>query len=163
MTKMEGYAKKLVLLLGILSLAVVVLISLFFPKLVAIQGHIREINSTSFITLLNGICAIIAIVLLKGLIAALKMRKLKNIKAIIAIELALYFIFMIAITKYYGITGPVDDALAVMDNAITVRDTGVISGWYMVSNPQNLFLMYLYLGITSIFNSFSYPSSSSFC
>lgn len=156
MIKIEKYAEKIVLLLGILSLTVVVLISLFFPKLVAIQGHIREINSTAVITLLNVICAIIALVLLKGLLTALKMKKWKNIKVMVAIELAFYFLFMIALTKYYGITGPIDDAWVVLDNAITVKDTGVISGWYMVSNPQNLFLMYLYLGIANLFNSFSY-------
>ena len=135
MMRIEAYAKKFVIFLGILSLAMIVLISVFFPKLVAIQGHIRELS---------------------GLMYILKIKKMNPIKWILTIELLLYFLFMIALTKYYGITGPIDDAWVVMDNAITLKETGVISGLYMVSNPQNLFLMYLYLGIENIFNTFSY-------
>ena len=156
MMRIEAYAKKFVIFLGILSLAMIVLISVFFPKLVAIQGHIREINSPFRVALLNGASAIIALILLSGLMYILKIKKMNPIKWILTIELLLYFLFMIALTKYYGITGPIDDAWVVMDNAITLKETGVISGWYMVSNPQNLFLMYLYLGIENIFNTFSY-------
>ena len=156
MMRIEEYAKKFVIFLGILSLAVIVLISLFFPKLVAIQGHIREINSPFRVALLNGASAVIALILLSGLMYLLKIKKMNPIKWMLTIELLLYFLFMIALTKYYGITGPIDDAWVVMDNAITLKETGVISGWYMVSNPQNLFLMYLYLGIENIFNTFSY-------
>ncbi|CZR10256.1 Dolichyl-phosphate-mannose-protein mannosyltransferase [Trichococcus flocculiformis] len=156
MTKIEEHAKKVVIFLAILSLAVIILISLFFPKLVAIQGHIRVISSIFRVAVLNGASAIIALILLSGLMYLLKIKIMNNIKLMLTIELLLYFLFMIALTKYYGIIGPIDDAWVVMDNAITLKDTGVIDGWYMVSNPQNLFLMYLYLGIEGIFNTFSY-------
>ena len=101
MTKIEEHAKKVVIFLAILSLAVIILISLFFPKLVAIQGHIRVISSIFRVAVLNGASAIIALILLSGLMYLLKIKKMNNIKLMLTIELLLYFLFMIALTKYY--------------------------------------------------------------
>lgn len=156
MGKLEKIASKFFIGGGILSLVWVISISLFFPKMHRILSNVRTINGIYFISLLNIVCAIVAILLLKFLKKIYLEKNIKKLNLILLIELFFYFVFLLFLTKYYGISSATDDAGIVLSNANYVLNTGKVSGWYMVSNPQNLFLMYFYLLINKILGSMSY-------
>lgn len=152
----ENKVKNFFLISGIFCLSWVILISIFFPKMNGLLSNIRAINEPYFISLLNIVCLIISIVILLTLLKIPKKEKINKVYLILGCELFIYFVYLILITKYYGINAPIDDAWVVFNNAKSVINTGKIEGWYMISNPQNNFLMFFYLLINKLFSNMDY-------
>lgn len=156
MKKIESFAIKFFLGTGTLAIVWIIGISIFFPKMQRIMSNIRSTNGIYFISLLNIVCAILAIILLVSIKKIYKEKKISNVNILILVELFFYFVFLLFLTKYYGVFSAHDDAGIVLSNANSVINTGKVAGWYMVSNPQNLFLMYFYLFINKLIGSMSY-------
>ncbi|MFV0560504.1 MAG: glycosyltransferase family 39 protein [Enterococcus sp.] len=126
--------------------------SITSPKIGGIFSLFRNIHSVKVTIILNILCLIIAFFIYFIILQLIKKTKAVDIKKkylyiFLTCELALYFIGILAFTHFIGFNHPVDDTRIVLNN-IELLNNGQSFGYnYMYSNPQNLLLMYLFIGI----------------
>lgn len=69
----------------------------------------------------------------------------------LTIELVLYFVMLLLFVKYIGFNQPVDDTRIVLNYLQQLKDGAKWGYDYMYSNPQNLLLMYIFMGVQALF------------
>lgn len=66
----------------------------------------------------------------------------------------IYFLILIYQYRFLNIVVPIDDTAIVMAAAKEFIQTGSVTGWYMSANPQNLMVMFVYVFIFKVSNSY---------
>ncbi|QQP69582.1 glycosyltransferase family 39 protein [Carnobacterium sp. CS13] len=155
--KLEQLSKTIIILSGIGAMIWIIGIAIFSPNLGNILSEFRSESTLNEIVIQNLTASIIAIFLIGCGFYISKVKisfKASNIIAVI--ESILFFIFLLWLFRYLGIQTPIDDGSFVLNIAKEVVETGKISGWYLAANPQNLFILFVYIFIDKVFGSFDH-------
>ncbi|EPH99254.1 hypothetical protein D920_01397 [Enterococcus faecalis 13-SD-W-01] len=130
--------------------------SIFSPRIGMIFSLFRNNYSYKVILPINIFCFIFSILIYFLIIKWLKKKSFpaltnKFTYLFLIIELLIYSIALLLFVKYIGFNQPVDDTRIVLNHLKQLQE-GTEWGYnYMYSNPQNLLLMYIFMGIQSLF------------
>lgn len=146
-TTIDNVIKKTISGLGVFVMFVIILNSIFSPTLSHIASYWRKGTELNVVRIQNALSFVFAIIIIISFFWIIKKIRLKDkISNLIAIILSvLFFIFLLWQFNFLQIDGLIDDSYVVFNAAQEILDTGKLSGWYMASNPQNLFIMYFYM------------------
>lgn len=155
--KMEQVANIIIILFGIGSMLWIIGTTIFSPNLGNILSEYRSEATLNQIIIQNIVASLIALFLIStGLYISRKKINFSIANKLAIVESILFFIFLLWIFHYLGIQTPIDDGSFVLSIAKEVVDTGKISGWYLAANPQNLFILFIYIFIDKIFGNFDH-------
>ncbi|WP_429972030.1 ArnT family glycosyltransferase [Enterococcus sp. DIV2359] len=130
--------------------------SIFSPRIGEIFSLFRNTHSYKVIIPINIICFAFSLLMYFLIIQWLRKRQLPNLNnnftyIFLIIELMLYLVLLILFIKFIGFDQPVDDTRIVLNHINQLRE-GTKWGYdYMYSNPQNLLLMYIFIGVQALF------------
>lgn len=131
--------------------------TVFIPKMGSIFGMFRTQHSYKMITVLNVSCLLFSCFVYTVLKLMLKKRFFysffnnKRTYLFLLIESVLYFILLLAFFKVIGFVNPVDDTRITLTYLDQLNTNGHLGYDYMYSNPQNIFLMYIFNAIQIVF------------
>ncbi|WP_426288690.1 ArnT family glycosyltransferase [Enterococcus durans] len=130
--------------------------SIFSPRIGMIFSLFRNNYSYKVILTVNIICVIFSLLIYFLIIQWLKKKKFPVLKnkftyVFLTIELVLYFVMLLLFVKYIGFNQPVDDTRIVLNYLQQLKDGAKWGYDYMYSNPQNLLLMYIFMGVQALF------------
>lgn len=155
--KLEQLTKTIIILFGIGAMIWIIGATIFSPNLGNVLSEFRSESTLNEIIIQNLIASIIAIFLIGcGLYISKIKINLKTATIIAVLETALFFVFLLWLFHYLGIQTPIDDGSFVLSIAKEVAETGKISGWYLAANPQNVFILFIYIFIDNFFGSFDH-------
>ncbi|MFL2077009.1 ArnT family glycosyltransferase [Marinilactibacillus psychrotolerans] len=142
--------------IGIAVISLIILNSIVSPTLSHIASYWRSNTVIGEVRLQNLLALVIAITIL--IIFTVLSRKIlikDKVSNLTASVLCIgFFIFFLWQFHYLQIDSFIDDSYLVHNAAQEFVETGELSGWYMVSNPQNLFMMFIYIFISKLTSSF---------
>ncbi|MCM3511405.1 ArnT family glycosyltransferase [Carnobacterium inhibens] len=155
--KIEHLAKVIIILFGIGAMVWIIGTSIFSPNLGNILSGFRSESTLNKVIIQNLIASIIAIIVIGCTLYISKVEiNFKTTNLIAIIEAVLFFIFLLWLFHFLDIQTPIDDSSFVLNIAEEVEETGKISGWYLAANPQNLFILFVYIIIDKLFGSFDH-------
>ncbi|MDV4828267.1 glycosyltransferase family 39 protein [Enterococcus faecium] len=130
--------------------------SIFSPRIGMIFSLFRNNYSYKVILPINIICFIFSIFIYFLIIQWLRKKSFpvltdKFTYIFLTIELLIYFIALLLFVKYIGFNQPVDDTRIVLSHLKQLQEGGEWGYNYMYSNPQNLLLMYIFMGVQTLF------------
>ncbi|MGM0212942.1 hypothetical protein [Enterococcus sp. AZ109] len=131
--------------------------TIIIPKIGPIFGMFRAQHSPKIIIILNIGCLTLVCLLYFFLWRILKKRSSqmrlsdKNTLIILGVELLIYIISLLLFFRFIGFTNPVDDTSITLNYLDQLSANNHLGYDYMYSNPQNLFLMFIFEGIHTLF------------
>lgn len=155
--KLEKLTKTIIILFGVGAMMWIISTTIFSPNLGNILSEFRSVSTLNEIVIQNLFASLIAILIIGCGIYISKLKiNFKTTNVIAIVEAVLFFVFLLWLFHYLSIQKPIDDASFVLSIAQEVAETGKITGWYLAANPQNLFILFIYIFIDKVFGNFDH-------
>lgn len=159
MKKSANLIYKIFSILSIICMLWAIETTLVAPRIGKIFSIYRAEHSYKIIILLNIFCFVFSGIIIcatKFFMSKKDKRKdISNKQAyfILLLELCLYSLLTILLIKFIGFVNPVDDTRITLEYLSKLEQGKQFGFDYMYSNPQNLLLMYVFMGLRVLFGS----------
>lgn len=127
--------------------------TVFIPKMGSIFGMFRVQHSYKMIALLNVCCLLFSLLIYMILKFMLEKKffhnffNSKKMYLMLGAEVLIYLFLLLNFFKVIGFVNPVDDTRITLNYLDQLNTNGHLGYDYMYSNPQNIFLMYIFNAI----------------